>query len=272
MPALFALHRAHVEQVPYENLEIQLGRRTSVDPYESVARVLRGRGGYCYHLNGAFSALLLAIGFEVRWHVGGVQRLGEAAPPGLSANHLALTVHGLPTPDCPDGVWLVDAGLGDALYEPLPLRSGHHRQGPFTYELARSGVVANGWHFTHDRVGSFAGMDFAWRSARAADFTAMHQHLSTSPESGFVRKAVAQRRDATGFDSLRGCVLVRQDGGGRREEEIDTEADWFAALADTFGLRLDDVPAGERSALWRRVRLSHEYSRSELAASLEPER
>lgn len=265
--ALFALHRAHVERVPYENLEIQLGRPTTVDPYESVARVLRGRGGYCYHLNGAFAALLLALGFEVRWHVAGVQGHDERQPPGASANHLALTVHGLPALVCPDGVWMVDAGLGDCLHEPVPLRPGQYRQGPFSYQLARSEVVRNGWRLTHDPAGSFTGMDFARRSAGAGDFVAMHQHLSTSPESGFVRSAVVQRRDAAGVDSLRGCMLARCDASGRREEEVGTMTDWYAALGDVFGLTLDEVSAAERGALWGRVRVAHEAWHSELAAA-----
>lgn len=52
--ALGRLHAAHVERVPYEALEITLGRPTPLEPSASLARILRGRGGYCYHLNGAF--------------------------------------------------------------------------------------------------------------------------------------------------------------------------------------------------------------------------
>src|SRR5262245_36542538 len=104
---LAELHRAQCERVPYETLEIQLGRPTTVDPYESAARILTGRGGYCYHLNGALSALLHALGYDVTWHVGGVFRgLPTGEPP--SGNHLALTVR-------LDGVdWFVDTGLGNA--------------------------------------------------------------------------------------------------------------------------------------------------------------
>ena len=36
-------------------------------------------------------------------------------------NHLVLTVSGLPTDDNAAGVWYVDGGLGDVLYDPLPL-------------------------------------------------------------------------------------------------------------------------------------------------------
>ena len=52
--ALFRIHRARVERVPYETLWIQLGERWGVDTAGSVARIaLRRRGGYCFHLNGA---------------------------------------------------------------------------------------------------------------------------------------------------------------------------------------------------------------------------
>jgi arylamine N-acetyltransferase len=255
---LVRLHRAHLERVPYENLEIQLGRRTSVDPYESVTRVLRGRGGYCFHLNGAFSALLRALGYDVRWHVGGVQPNGVAGPPGAVASHLALTVHGLPSPACQDGSWLVDVGLGDGPYEPLPLRAGEFRQGPFRYRLERSAVVPGGWRLVHDPAGGFTGMDFAWPVAQPAAFAASHAHLSTSPESGFVRGAVAKRRHASGSDALGGCLLTRLDAAGRRETVIDTARDWYAVLADVFGLTLEDVGPSERAALWRRVRTAFE--------------
>jgi hypothetical protein len=43
-------------------------------------------------------------------------------------NHVVLTVSDLPTDENPSGCWYVDAGLGDALYEPLPLAPGTYRQ------------------------------------------------------------------------------------------------------------------------------------------------
>jgi arylamine N-acetyltransferase len=57
---LWALNRAQVERVAYETLDHQLGRPTGIGAAESVARILRGRGGYCFHLNGAFTAMVFA--------------------------------------------------------------------------------------------------------------------------------------------------------------------------------------------------------------------
>ncbi|MEU6997176.1 arylamine N-acetyltransferase [Nonomuraea sp. NPDC046570] len=247
--ALRELHVGHVERVPYETLEIWLGRTTSVDPFESAARILRGRGGYCYHLNGAFAELLRGLGYEVTRHVGGVQNRG--AEPGVTGNHLALTVR------LPDGDWLVDLGLGDALHEPLPLTEGRYRQGPFEYGLRPSQVAPGGWRFDHDPSGSFLGMDFAPAPAEMSAFTKMHDHLCTSPDSGFVRVLSVLRRDAMGVDLLRGAVLSRL-GTRSTAVTLESEPDYYAALADVFHLPLDDLTTTEKGMLWKRVRRSHE--------------
>lgn len=257
--ALHLLHRAQVERIPYENIEIQLGRPTTVDPYESADRIVRRRrGGYCFHLNGAFSVLLAALGYDVRWHVGGVQGRDEPAPVGARGNHLPLTVHGLRSRECPDGVWLVDVGLGDGLHDPLPVRAGRFRQGPFAYHVQSSVSVPGGWRFLHDPAGSFTGMDFGLAVASPADFATMHERLSTSPESGFVRVFSVQRRDASGADILRGCVLTRLEGEVRHDTELADRSAWRAVLADVFGLTLADVPGHDLDQLWDRVREAHD--------------
>ncbi len=59
--ALFALHRAQTERVAYENIDIFLGRPQGIAPAESIDRIVRGRGGYCYNLNGALATTLEAL-------------------------------------------------------------------------------------------------------------------------------------------------------------------------------------------------------------------
>jgi N-hydroxyarylamine O-acetyltransferase len=69
-----------------------------------------------------------------------------------------------------------------------------------------------------------------------------------------VRVLTAQRRDATGVDSLKGLVLKRA-GDGATSRTLETEAEWTAALADLFGLVVDD---DRRDALWGRLATAHE--------------
>jgi arylamine N-acetyltransferase len=255
--ALQRLHRAQVERVPYETMWIHAGEAWDIDVGSSVERIVRaGRGGYCFHLNGAFSALLQSLGYAVTRHVGGVH--GPAGPDReMLTNHLVLTVADLPTSDNPSGVWYVDAGLGDALHEALPLLAGEHDSGPFRLALEEVADGVGDWHLTHDPAGDFTGM--SWQSAPAsmADFAERHAWLSTSRDSGFVQVATAQRRDATGVDVMRGLVLTRVGAGTGPAEPLTDRSDWFAALADVFGLRFDGAPTDRLDTLWERVLAAH---------------
>jgi arylamine N-acetyltransferase len=256
--ALQRLHRAQVERVPYETMWIHAGERWGIDPLESMERIARdGRGGYCFHLNGAFSEVLRALGYEVTRHVGGVH-----GPPGPSGeeltNHLVLTVAHLPTAENPSGVWYVDAGLGDALHEALPLAAGEYDEGPFRLGLEVTADGVGDWHLTNDPAGAFTGMSWCSAAASMDEFAVRHEWLSTSPDSGFVRVATAQRRDATGVDVLRGLVLSRVGAGATQGSPLTERADWFAALADVFGLHFEATASPHLDRLWDRVSAAHE--------------
>lgn len=254
---LRAVHMAQVERVPYESVWVWLGERRTIDPLDSLRYLAAGRGGYCYHLNGAMATLLGWLGFDVHWHVGGVQGHPDAKA-NVGGNHLALTVSGLPSEDNPGGEWFVDAGLGDGPHEPLPLRAGAYRQGPHTYGLRPSEVAPGGWRFDADPSMSLHGMDFLPADAVPADLTAQHEHLQAAPDSSFVRTLVAFRRDADGVDFLRGRVLKRLDATGETTRELDTAPEWHSCLADMFGLHLSDVDIQRKTLLWNRVTAAHE--------------
>lgn len=255
--ALGRLHRAQVEHVPYETIWIHLGERWGIDPIDSFRRVAHDRrGGYCYHLNGAFFELLGALGYRVSRHIGGVH--GPEGPTSDSlTNHLVLVVEGLPTDANPEGNWYVDAGLGDALYEPLPLVASSYQQSPMRFELTETNDGVGDWHLAHDPIGSFAGMSFRLGAVSIDVFRKRHAYLSRSPESGFVKVLTAQRRHATGVDLLRGLVLTRLDGASRVELVLDQPGDWLEVITDLFGMRLDAEPSA-LAALWAKVSAAHD--------------
>src|SRR5258706_8881452 len=98
---LRALHLAHLLAVPFENLDIGLGRPIVLDQAALFDKiVVRRRGGFCYELNGLFAALLRALGFEVTMLSAGVGRAGGGFGPEF--DHLTLLVttdHRPPTTD-----------------------------------------------------------------------------------------------------------------------------------------------------------------------------
>lgn len=255
--ALWRIHRAHVERIPYETTWLHIGERWGVDPSDSVERIAHhGRGGYCFHLNGALSELLGALGYQVTRHVGGVH--GPDGPAeGSMTNHLVLTVAGFPSDANPAGTWYVDAGLGDALHEPMPLVAGEYEQGPFRLGLAATPGEVGDWHLRHDPAGEFVGMSFRSAPAVMAEFAARNEYLSSSPDSSFAKVVTAQRRDAAGVDILRGLVLSRVGAAASPGTPVTDRDEWFDVLLDVFGLRLDGVEPAARDRLWDRVRTTH---------------
>lgn len=243
------------ERVPYETLWIPAGERWSIDPGQAAWRIaFGGRGGYCYHLNGALGLLLRSLGYAVHGHVGGVH--GDGAPSAdAMGNHLVLTVSDLPSDVNPSGHWYVDNGLGDALHEPLPLAPGTYVQEPFRLTLERDDDST--WRLIHDPSGGFRAMTWTTGQAHPTDFAAKHEWLSTSPESGFVQVPMAERRDATGVDVIRGLVLGRVGANAFTGEPITRKAEWFEALADVFDLRFDGTPPEYQQRLWDKILDAH---------------
>ncbi len=249
--ALVRLQRAHLAAVPYENLDIVRGRPPGIEPLECVRRVLAGKGGYCFHLNGSFVTLLEWLEVDVTRHVSGVQGAAAPEPPGPNGNHMGVTVR---IPSSGPSEWLVDVGLGDGPVEPLPLAWGRHEQGERVFGLGPSPLAPGGWRLEHDPAGSFVLVDVAAAPAATGDFAAMHRQLSTSPESRFSHLATAQRHTPAGFEVLRGCVLTGPGG----TTVVESADDWWSLVVDGFGLAYGDLDASERDSLWRHVRATHE--------------
>lgn len=116
---LSVLQRAHLTTVPFENIDVANGVRVETNLEHSIDKVLqRGRGGWCFELNGAFSALLRSLGFEVGL-------LGAAVlldGPSAVIDHLALEV-------MIDEPFLVDVGFGESFIAPLRLNSADEQDG-----------------------------------------------------------------------------------------------------------------------------------------------
>ena len=95
---LAALHRAHLAAIPFENLDVVLGRGIAVDLDSVQAKLVeRRRGGYCYEHGVLFAAALERLGFGVERmlaRVGGEELERPRAPTHIlliSRRHIAST-------------------------------------------------------------------------------------------------------------------------------------------------------------------------------------
>lgn len=242
------LHRAHLLAIPYENLDIHLGRPLTLDLTHIYQKLVEEqRGGWCYEMNGLFAWALGELGFTVSLLGSSV---GETAQgPAGDLDHLILRVD-LAEP------WLADVGFGNGILEPLPLAPGYYQQGFLTFQMEQQG---DNWYF-HNYPEGGKGYGFTLLPRQLPGFAVRCHELQTSPESGFVRTTVCHRFTPTGVVSLRGAVLKEMTAAGTVEEEITTLPRYRTVLAETFGL-----PKNLAELLWEKVWLRHRQWRQALS-------
>jgi N-hydroxyarylamine O-acetyltransferase len=231
LPTLTALHQAHVTAVPFENLDILLGRPISLDLGALQAKIVRGRrGGYCFEQNTLFQAALDTLGFRV---VPLAARVRAGTTDVRPRTHMLLRV------ELDEGSYLADVGFGgDGLVHPLSFANGSEvRTAGITHRLRTEGEV---------RVLTAEGADlyaFTLEPQHAVDYEMANHYTSTWPASKFVQTLTAQRSWPEGRAVLRNRELtVRKDGTVRTETVRDPEH-LLEVLEREFGL---SFPPGTR--------------------------
>ncbi len=251
---LRALHRAHLQAISYENLDVQLGRAADLDPARIYRKIVeQGRGGWCYEMNGLLGWALGEAGFDVTRMVGGV--MASLAGEASMGSHLVLRVD-------LDRPYLVDVGLGDGLLEPIPIEAGTHREGERSYRLeALEGTER--WRFHNHEGSPPPNFDFVTAPADEARLASVCEKLRTDPNSLFVQNLICIRADpGGGTKHLVGRVLALP----RAPRRILPDADAFVAtLAREFGLE-DPAFAG----LWPKVCARHEQAYGDQPAEAIP--
>ena len=227
---LRALHLAHLYTVPFENLDISLGREIVCEEERFLHKIVHlQRGGFCYELNGAFAALLRELGFQVTLLSARVARDDGSASPEF--DHMTLRVD-LEAP------WLADVGFGDSFLEPLRLIPEiEQEQYGQRFRIAAVGDVmivqrqlAGGKWKSQFR--------FTQTPRQLRDFEDRCQFQQTSPESHFTRQRICTLPTREGRITLSDLKLIRTTGGKREERMLQNEEEWRAALEEHFGVRL----------------------------------
>ena len=241
LTTLEAVMRAHAAAVPFENLDVQLGRPLGTELPAIYAKLVeRRRGGWCYEQNGLLGWALGEMGFDVTRIAAGVMRhmLGDTV-----GNHLTLIVN-------LDEPWLVDVGFGGTQAMPLPLAAGEHDHAPFTVSLAEADGY---WRFSERFAANDPfSFDFHAVPADEALLAGRCQALQTDPESPFVQNLVVQQRQGERHLTLRGRMLVERDAAGEAKHLVQDPGEFVALLRDRFGL---DLP--EAAGLWDKVCARH---------------
>lgn len=231
---LEALHLAHATRIPFENLDIQLGRPIRLDLESLQAKLVRGgRGGYCFEHNTLFAAVLERLGFKLDTLEARV-RLGN--PELSSRSHMTLRVH------LPEGPWLADVGFGSqGLLGPVPFGGAEfHRCGDSHRLLPEGGRAVLQSRKPEGWIDLYAVEP---EPAHPIDRIVANHYTSTHPESRFVTTLTAQLPTPAGRHVLRNRTYSVVRGGTTEVREVQDPEDLLGLLREVFGL---EFPAGTR--------------------------
>ncbi|MCW0216590.1 MAG: arylamine N-acetyltransferase [Pseudonocardia sp.] len=231
---LSRLHRAHVASIPFENLDVLLGRGVDVDlPAVAAKLVDRGRGGYCYEHGTLFSAVLVRLGFTVHRLLA---RVGDDRTRPGPRTHMTLDVR------AGEQRWFADVGFGSGLLWPLPWHDGATAtQGTWLHGLvlADDGV----WeHRQHRPDGRWETLYRVTEEPQHVSDVRMANHFtSTYPASPFVGHLLAIRKNEITRHVLRDRVLVTTDAQGAEKSRTLDDGELAATLRGDFRIPLSDA-------------------------------
>src|SRR5229473_915166 len=230
LETLRIIHRAHLETVPFENLDISLKRPIVLDQDRFLHKIVdENRGGFCYELNGALAALLREMGYHVTL-------LSARAPhkdgsPGPEFDHLALRVD-------LDQPWLADVGFGECFLEPLLLEPGiEQKQDQATFRIREEGNSLSVERQQHDGSWKTEYL-FTLTPRRLEEFAGMCHFHQTSPESHFTQKRLCTLATPGGRITLSDMKLIVTENGNRQESTLGSEEEWRRALKQHFEIVL----------------------------------
>jgi N-hydroxyarylamine O-acetyltransferase len=240
------LQREHRLAIPFENLDVRLGRGIAIDTDSVFAKLVTGkRGGYCFEHNRLFMDALAALGFAVRPLLARVW-LGVADTPPLT-HTLSLVTIG-------DRAWIADASFGGSYAPVMALADGWEAEAPDGAWFRLDRDARHGWMLSRkgdagstDGRGTGPGWQpqYSFHDTEVfdSDLALANHWTSTAPASRFTQLTVASIVLPHGMAGLTDRRYHRRAGDNVSEAEITDPRVYRMRMSLMFGIDLspDDV-------------------------------
>jgi N-hydroxyarylamine O-acetyltransferase len=236
LETLARLIERHAASIPFENIDVLAGRVPRLDVASLQDKfVQRRRGGYCFEQNAFFLAALRHVGFAVAGLEGRV-RSGVPAEVVTARTHMAIRV-------TIDGEhYLADVGFG-GLAPTRPLRwvelevqrdpVGAYRLLKFDDDLLLQCQTREGWTDCYRLAPSLP---------HPIDYEMGNWFVATYPKAFLRQNLLVARSTPRGRLTLFNDMLTlrRPELAPAEERTLRSRSELADALADEFGLRIDD--------------------------------
>jgi len=222
------LHLAHLRSVPFENLSIHAGEPIVLNDDALFDKIVtRKRGGFCYELNGLFSALLRALGFQVDRL--SAQVANAETEFSSDFDHMTLLVTLAER-------WLVDVGFGESFIEPLRLdKADPQVQDGRAYRIETADDYRLGLQLNDENVWK-PFYRFKLQAYDYQDFEERCRFHQTSPESHFTKNRICSMLTTNGRVSIADTRLIVTESGERTEQPISSSEQYETLLRKHFGI------------------------------------
>jgi len=237
------LQRAHMLNVPFENIDIYHGVPVEYSLESFYRKIVgRNRGGYCYELNGLFHSLLLSLGFDAILISGLVAGKKDLV---TEFEHAAMVV------EVDGSRWLVDVGFGDGPLTPLLLAPGRIQKDRYS-ENACAGndyrIVEDMWidgknHFGLERwnnkTQSFVPLYYFTLERRTISyFMMMHEYQELVPTAYYKGSLICSLPTSDGRVSIINNRLIQTRNGVKKIRTIESLQDRVKLLKELFSIEL----------------------------------
>lgn len=226
--SLAALQQAFLRHVPFENLDIHLGRSIRLAPRRFHDKIVgAGRGGFCYECNGLFRFVLESLGFEVDY-LSAAMLLEHSVP--MEFGHMVLRVR-------LDADYLVDVGNGQSCLEPLRLDGGGAASEGIDYEVRPH---ERGYALFYRAVGEDWKPRYRFTAVprRLRDFAGLCAWHQSSPQSRFTRHRLASIARPGGRATLLDRELTVTAGTETEVRRLADAGEYGRVLREYFGIEL----------------------------------
>ena len=225
------LQLAHLQSVPFENLDISLKRKISLTEADIFNKlVYQNRGGFCYELNYSFYLLLKAFGFKVSLLSAQVFNGSEY---GQEFDHLLLLV------ELGEKTVIADVGFGDSFLKTVNIDGSVSEENYSNYQ-----VITDNNHYYLQKMQTSENWQIQYKFTLAprqlSDFETMAQYHQTSKDSPFTQKSTCTIATPNGRLTISGQKLITTNDNCKPEHFISDANQYYTELKNLFGISLAD--------------------------------